>query len=235
MPITKVNNKTKTNNNVKKKMSNVKLDVFDIFGKKIEDLELDGNFFNIDCNEHVVYRAVNVYNANRRQAPAKTKNRSEVRGGGKKPWRQKGTGRARAGSIRSPIFRGGGVVFGPRGNQNFKIKQNKKEYLLALSSAISDKIRNGNVKIIKDFDAKILEKKTKKMVDVLKNFNIRNSEKILFVTKEKDEKISLISRNIKNLKVISVDMINVFDILKFNYLLITNKAIETLGNKNIRK
>ena len=153
-------------NNVKK---NIVLDIFDISGKKINNLELNGNFFNVNENEHAVYRAVNVYNANKRQAPAKTKNRSEVRGGGKKPWRQKGTGRARAGSIRSPIFRGGGVVFGPRGNQNFKLKQNKKEYLLALSSVISEKIKEGNFIIIKGSDVKNIEKdRTKRIVEILK-------------------------------------------------------------------
>ena len=216
-------------NNVKK---NIVLDIFDISGKKINNLELNGNFFNVNENEHAVYRAVNVYNANKRQAPAKTKNRSEVRGGGKKPWRQKGTGRARAGSIRSPIFRGGGVVFGPRGNQNFKLKQNKKEYLLALSSVISEKIKEGNFIIIKGSDVKNIEKdRTKRIVEILKNFNIEKNKKILFIIKEKDEKLFLISRNIKKLKIISVEMINVFDVLNFNYLFITDEAVKILGSR----
>ena len=189
-------------------------DVFDISGKKIEDLKIESDIFNTKINNHAVLRSVNVYNANKRQATAKTKNRSEVRGGGKKPWRQKGTGRARAGSIRSPIFRGGGVVFGPRGNQNYKIKQNKKEYTLALKSALVDKINEGKIIVIKE-----------------KEINIQKKEKILFVVNEFNKKTELSFRNISNLKLIIINNINVFDILNCNYLFITDEALKNIVNK----
>ncbi|MBP5301529.1 MAG: 50S ribosomal protein L4 [Bacilli bacterium] len=208
-------------------------DVFSISGQKIESIDVKESFLNVkDINEHAVYRAVNVYNANKRQATAKTKNRSEVRGGGKKPWRQKGTGRARAGSIRSPIWRGGGIIFGPRGNQNFKLKQNKKEYLLALKSAIIGKINSEYVRIIKESEMQSgNNKKTKEVVKILKNFNIKKKDSVLFVMGKYNEKLFLISKNISNLKMIDVSNINVFDILKFKYLFITEKSMKSLENR----
>ena len=131
---------------------NVILSVIDLTGKEVEKVELSNEVFAIEPNTQVMFDAVQVYQANLRQATAKTKKRSEVSGGGKKPWRQKGTGRARAGSTRSPLWRHGGIVFGPTGVQNFKLAQNKKEHKLALKSALSLKVANNGLIVVKDLN-----------------------------------------------------------------------------------
>ena len=162
-------------------MENIELKVLSQTGKEVSTITLDKEVFGVEVNEQVMFDAVMTYLANRRQATAKTKKRHEVSGGGKKPFRQKGTGRARAGSSRSPIWVGGGTVFGPDGNQNFKIKQNKKEHKLALKSALTKQVNNLVV-----LDNLTVEGKTKEVVSVLKALNIANN-KVLLVSE--DEKV----------------------------------------------
>lgn len=186
-------------------MENIELKVLSQTGKEVSTITLDKEVFGVEVNEQVMFDAVMTYLANRRQATAKTKKRHEVSGGGKKPFRQKGTGRARAGSSRSPIWVGGGTVFGPDGNQNFKIKQNKKEHKLALKSALTKQVNNLVV-----LDNLTVEGKTKEVVDVLKALNIANN-KVLLVSE--DEKVLQGSRNLNNVLVVSKNNISASTII----------------------
>ena len=186
-------------------MENIELKVLSQTGKEVSTITLDKEVFGVEVNEQVMFDAVMTYLANRRQATAKTKKRHEVSGGGKKPFRQKGTGRARAGSSRSPIWVGGGTVFGPDGNQNFKIKQNKKEHKLALRSALTKQVNNLVV-----LDNLTVEGKTKEVVSVLKALNIANN-KVLLVSE--DEKVLQGTRNLNNVLVVSKNNISVYDLL----------------------
>ena len=183
-----------------------KIDVIDMKGKKVSDLELADSIFGIKPNEAIVHSVLVNYLANQRQGTQSTKTRAEVRGGGKKPWRQKGTGRARAGSTRSPIWVGGGTVFGPSGIQNFKVKQNKKEHDLALKGALSLKAKKDMV-VLNSLE---VSGKTKEIVNVLKTFKLED-EKTLVVTS--DEKVLQGSNNIPSLILRSVINISVYDFM----------------------
>ena len=173
-------------------------------------------------NEHLVHMAVLQQLANKRQGTQKAKTRSEVRGGGRKPWRQKGTGHARQGSIRAPQWKGGGVVFAPT-PRDYSFKLNKKEKRLALKSALTSRV-NENKLIVVD-GLKMDEIKTKKMVGVL---NALNTQKALIVLNEKDENLYLSARNIPNVKVSLTNTINVYDILKYNTLILAKDAVSTI-------
>ena len=201
-------------------MENIELKVLSQTGKEVSTITLDKEVFGVEVNEHVMFDAVMTYLANRRQATAKTKKRHEVSGGGKKPFRQKGTGRARAGSSRSPIWVGGGTVFGPDGNQNFKIKQNKKEHKLALKSALTKQVNNLVV-----LDNLTVEGKTKEVVDVLKALNIANN-KVLLVSE--DEKVLQGSRNLNNVLVVSKNNISVYDLLNSETLIMVEADVKEL-------
>ena len=186
-------------------MANINLKVYSQTGAEVSTIKLDKEVFGVEVNEQVMFDAVMTYLANRRQATAKTKKRHEVSGGGKKPFRQKGTGRARAGSTRSPIWVGGGTVFGPDGNQNYTIKQNKKEHKLALKSALTTKVK----------DLVVLDKlevagKTKDIVAVLKAFNM-NESKVMLVSE--DENVLQGAANLGNVIVVNKDNISVYDLL----------------------
>jgi len=196
------------------------VEVVDTTGKKVSDIELNSNIFNAKVNDHAIYEAVKLYNANKRQATAKTKKRSEVSGGGKKPWRQKGTGRARAGSTRSPIWVGGGTVFGPKGVQNFKIEQNRKAHDLALRSALTLKAKKGLI-VLDDIKAK----KAKEMSNILKALKVT---KALIVVDASSKDLKNATNNIKNIILVDVKHINVYDIMNANHLLITTKALKAL-------
>ena len=199
-------------------MENIELKVLSQTGKEVSTITLDKEVFGVEVNEQVMFDAVMTYLANRRQATAKTKKRHEVSGGGKKPFRQKGTGRARAGSSRSPIWVGGGTVFGPDGNQNFKIKQNKKEHKLALKSALTKQVNNLVV-----LDNLTVEGKTKEVVDVLKALNIANN-KVLLVSE--DEKVLQGSRNLNNVLVVSKNNISVYDLLNSETLVMVEADVK---------
>ena len=201
-------------------MENIELKVLSQTGKEVSTITLDKEVFGVEVNEQVMFDAVMTYLANRRQATAKTKKRHEVSGSGKKPFRQKGTGRARAGSSRSPIWVGGGTVFGPDGNQNFKIKQNKKEHKLALKSALTKQVNNLVV-----LDNLTVEGKTKEVVDVLKALNIANN-KVLLVSE--DEKVLQGSRNLNNVLVVSKNNISVYDLLNSETLIMVEADVKEL-------
>ena len=201
-------------------MENIELKVLSQTGKEVSTITLDKEVFGVEVNEQVMFDAVMTYLANRRQATAKTKKRHEVSGGGKKPFRQKGTGRARAGSSRSPIWVGGGTVFGPDGNQNFKIKQNKKEHKLALKSALTKQVNNLVV-----LDNLAVEGKTKEVVSVLKALNIANN-KVLLVSE--DEKVLQGSRNLNNVLVVSKNNISVYDLLNSETLIMVEADVKEL-------
>lgn len=201
-------------------MENIELKVLSQTGKEVSTITLDKEVFGVEVNEQVMFDAVMTYLANRRQATAKTKKRHEVSGGGKKPFRQKGTGRARAGSSRSPIWVGGGTVFGPDGNQNFKIKQNKKEHKLALKSALTKQVNNLVV-----LDNLTVEGKTKEVISVLKALNIANN-KVLLVSE--DEKVLQGTRNLNNVLVVSKNNISVYDLLNSETLVMVEADVKEL-------
>ena len=193
-------------------MAEMNLKVYSQDGNEVSTLSVSKEVFGVEVNEQVMFDAVMTYLANRRQATAKTKNRSEVSGGGKKPWRQKGTGRARAGSTRSPIWVGGGKIFTPTGNQNYKIKQNKKEHELALKSALSLKAKKDLIVL----DKLSVNGKTKEVVAMLNVFKVAD-EKTLLVTS--DSFVLQGSNNIENVLTRSVENISVYDLLNSSKLI----------------
>ena len=193
-------------------MAEMNLKVYSQDGNEVSTLTVSKEVFGVEVNEQVMFDAVMTYLANKRQATAKTKNRSEVSGGGKKPWRQKGTGRARAGSTRSPIWVGGGKIFTPTGNQNYKIKQNKKEHELALKSALTLKAKNDLIVL----DKLSVSGKTKDVVAMLNAFKVAD-EKTLLVTS--DSLVLQGSNNIENVLTRSVENISVYDLLNSNKLI----------------
>lgn len=202
------------------------MDVLNQTGAKVEEVELNKNVFGVKPNENVVYDAIQVYMANSRQATAKTKKRDEVSGGGRKPWRQKGTGRARQGSTRSPQWRGGGVVFGPTGVQNFTIKQNKKEYQLALKSVLSEKVKNNDLVILNEI--KCEKPQTKAIAEMLKTLNTKN--KTLFVVSEDSVNYEalLSMSNLPNVLVLFADEVNVYDVVNSDSVVMTLDAVKSI-------
>ena len=191
-------------------------------GEKIKDIKLDDNIWGITPNDQVIYDAIVLQMAALRQGTHSTKNRSEVSGGGRKPWRQKGTGNARQGSIRAPHFVGGGVVFGPNLNRNYTKKMNRKERRLALRSALTYKASEKNVIVVDNFDANT--NKTKDMLKVLEELNVLG--KTLIVTTELTENLILSTRNIKRVKLILANELNTYDVVNYEKLIITKDALE---------
>ncbi|MBQ9266164.1 MAG: 50S ribosomal protein L4 [Bacilli bacterium] len=201
--------------------TNVKVKVYSQDGQEVSSVNLAKSVFAVEPNEQVMFDAVMVYQANSRQATAKTKKRFEVSGGGKKPYRQKGTGRARAGSTRSPIWVGGGTVFGPTGEQNFKIKQNKKAHALALKSALSLKLQKGLIVL----DELKVSGKTKEVVSVLKAFKADN-QKVLLVS---DDELVLQGANIvSNVTLRQVGNISVYDLLNNEVVILTKEDVKKI-------
>ncbi len=197
-----------------------KVALYDITGSQIGDVELRDDIFGVEINTHVMYEAVKNYLANQRQGTQSAKTRAEVRGGGRKPWRQKGTGRARQGSIRSPQWKGGGVVFAPK-PRDYSYKLPKKIKRLALKSALSSKVQDQEIIVV---DNLVLDRpKTKDMVKVLSNLNA--GKKTLLVIPERDENVILAARNIPGVKTAYVNTINVYDILNCDSFLITRDAV----------
>ncbi|NLY08382.1 MAG: 50S ribosomal protein L4 [Tissierellia bacterium] len=202
-------------------MANIK--VLNMEGKEVEELSLNDDFFDIEVNEHAVYLVVKNILANRRQGTQSAKTRAEVRGGGRKPWRQKGTGRARQGSIRSPQWRGGGVVFAPK-PRSYRYTTPKKVRRLALKSVLTSKLRDGEIIVLDQLN--IEAPKTKDMVKVLKA--VGADEKALIVTKGADNNVALSVRNLPLSHSAMVETINVYDLLKYNSLVITKEAIQAI-------
>ena len=196
--------------------------VVDYAGNKVEEITLPGDLFNADVNEVVIQRAVRVDLSNRRVDTAHTLTRDIVHGSNRKPWRQKGTGRARAGTANSPVWRHGGVVHGPNGEQNHTLKMNKREHYIALTSALSDKAKNGNIIVL---DEKGFEShKTKDFVKALKAIGA-DKKKNLLVLSDLDENLLLASGNIPSVKVVFADNVSVYDILNAKKLILVKGVV----------
>ena len=199
----------------------VSVKVLNMSGEEVKKINLAASVFAVEPHKQAMFNAVQVEQANSRQATAKTKVRHEVSGGGKKPWRQKGTGRARAGSSRSPVWVGGGTVFGPVGNQSFTISQNKKEHQLALRSALS--LKTPADLVVVD-EIKFAEKKTKNFVNMLKA--LKSEVKTLVVVTEIDENLFASVRNVAYAKVVTTDNLSVYDLLNADKLVASEAAIK---------
>ena len=197
-----------------------KVTVYDMGGNKVDEIELSEAIFGIEPHEHVLHDAVVMQQASQRRGTHAVKNRSEVRGGGRKPWRQKGTGRARHGSIRSPIWVGGGVAFGPT-PRSYAYKLPKKVRRLAIKSALSSKVRSEELVVL---DQLTLEKpKTREMVQILKNLGA--DKKALVVGNSRDDVVYLSARNLPGVKVIGTDGLNVLDVLRHDKVIFTRDAV----------
>ena len=196
--------------------------VYNMEGKEVGKIDLNDSIFGVEINEHLVHMAVVQHLANLRQGTQKAKTRAEVSGGGRKPWRQKGTGHARQGSTRSPQWTHGGVVFAPV-PRDYSFKLNKKEKRLALKSALTSKVADGSLKVIEEL--KFDEIKTKKFAEVMKNLEAKNA---LVVINENDKNVVLSARNIPDAKTILTGNMNVYDIMKAGTLVLTKDAVSTI-------
>ncbi|MGN1314614.1 MAG: 50S ribosomal protein L4 [Lachnospiraceae bacterium] len=197
--------------------------VYNMEGKEVGTIELNDSVFGVEVNEHLVHMAVVQQLANKRQGTQKAKTRSEVSGGGRKPWRQKGTGHARQGSIRAPQWKGGGVVFAPV-PRDYSFKLNKKEKRAALKSVLTDKVANGNLVVVDEF--KFDEIKTKNFVTMLNNLKV--DSKALVVVGENDKNAALSARNIPTVKTSLTNTINVYDIINANKLIVSKDVVKTI-------
>ena len=201
-------------------MANVS--VYNIEGKEVGSIELNDAVFGVEVNEHLVHMAVLQQLANNRQGTQSAKTRSEVSGGGRKPWRQKGTGHARQGSTRAPQWTGGGIVFAPK-PRDYSFKMNKKEKRIALLSALSSKVAESKIVVLDEF--KLDEIKTKKFVEVMNNLKVENA---LVVLEGENKNVVLSGRNIPSVKVTATNEINTYDVLKYTTLVVTKAAVEKL-------
>ena len=197
-------------------------DVFDIERKKVSQVDLNDAVFGAEVNEAIIYDVVKMQLASRRSGTASTKTRSDVSGGGKKPWRQKGTGRARAGTTRSPIWRGGGIVFGPH-PRDYSYSIPKKVRKKAVISALSMKFRDNKMLILKDFPMEKISTRVFKSV-----FDLFSLKKALFVLDENNEVLLKSSRNMKNVKMIRSEGINVYDILNHDHLILLEPSVKKI-------
>ncbi len=200
-----------------------KIDVYNIEGKKVSDIELADSVFGIEPNEKIVHSVLVNYLANQRQGTANTKTRAEVSGGGRKPWKQKGTGRARQGSIRAPQWFKGGIALGPK-PRDYRYTVNKKERRLAIRSVLSSKVLENNLVVVDSLAFN--EIKTKNMVNALTNLKVEG--KTLIVLPEKNENVQKSARNIEGVKTSLVNTINVYDLLKYNKLVLTIDSVKNL-------
>jgi len=199
------------------------VEVLNMNGEKIDSLELDEKIFNININKSAMHMVVVQYLANQRQGTKSAKTRAEVRGGGRKPWRQKGTGRARQGSIRSPQWRGGGVVFAPK-PRDYSFKVNKKIKRLALKSALSVKFQENKIIVLDKLEFTRIKTKDFKQVMT----NIKLDSKGLVVINNNDKNVILSARNLPDVKTTDANIINVYDILKYDKLIITRDAVNKI-------
>jgi large subunit ribosomal protein L4 len=200
-------------------------EVFNTENKKVGEVELNEALFGLEVKKHILHDVVKMQLANRRSGAACTKTRTEVRGGGKKPYRQKGTGRARAGTNRSPLWRGGGVVFGPK-PRDYSYKLPKKVRKLGVRMALSSRFSENNMLVLEGFDLSAI--KTKQFVEVMKKLNIENG---LIVIPERNENLEKSSRNVKGYKVIQADGLNVYDILLHRHLVLLQSCLGQLEKR----
>ena len=196
--------------------------VYNMEGNEVGTMELNDAVFGVEVNEHLVHLAVVRQLANNRQGTQKAKTRSEVSGGGRKPWRQKGTGHARQGSIRAPQWTGGGVVFAPV-PRDYEVKMNKKERRAALKSALTSKVQENKLVVVDSLA--LAEAKTKEMQKVLTNLK---ADKALVVTADDDQKVVLSARNIADVQTATVNTINVYDVMKYNTVVVTKDAVASI-------
>ena len=199
-----------------------KVAVYNMEGKEVDKIELNDSIFGVEVNEHLVHMAVLQQLANNRQGTQKAKTRSEVRGGGRKPWRQKGTGHARQGSTRAPQWTGGGVVFAPV-PRDYSFKMNKKEKRAALKSALTSRVVENKLVVVDEL--KLDEIKTKKFAEVLNNLKV---EKALVVLNDMDKNVIASAANIPTVKTAQTNELNVFDVLKYDTVVVTKAAVATI-------
>ncbi|MGC9049086.1 MAG: 50S ribosomal protein L4 [Patescibacteria group bacterium] len=205
------------------------ISVYNQLGEKVGTVRLSTEVFGVKPKVELIQSVVTAMLANLRKPWAHTKTRGEVRGGGRKPWRQKGTGRARAGSIRSPLWRGGGVIFGPRKERNYTQKINKKVRRKALLMTLSDKAMDKKIIVLDEI--KLENKKTKEFSQILQKLPVK-AKKYLFIYQPKKEKeLTRAARNISNLKILSIENLNLLDILKYDYLLTTKETLKEIEKK----
>ncbi len=205
----------------------MKTTVYNLNGEKIGEIELSEAVFGAESNNNLLHQVYVSISSNRRVAIAHTKDRGDVVGSGKKPWKQKGTGRARTGSVKNPIWRKGGTIFGPSKDRNFKKKINRKAKRVALRIALSEKLRSGNLTVVDRIELK--DKKTAEMAKALKNLKLEGS--ILLNLADKEREMYLFARNIKGVSCIPVDILNVFDILNHKNLILSKDSVEYLEKK----
>lgn len=202
----------------------VEVNVHAIDGKKIGEIELNNDLFDAKINKHVVHQIVKRYLAGKRRGTASTKNRSEVSGGGKKPWKQKGTGRARAGSIRSPLWVGGGIIFGPE-NRDYSYPIPKKMRMVALKSILSDKAKNNNIIVLDNLELK--EGKTKEIINIFNNLNL-DGNKVLIVIDKEDDLIKRAVSNLEGAMVITANKINAYELINYKKIIVTKDALKVI-------
>ncbi len=202
-------------------MANVS--VYNMEGSEVDKIDLNDKVFAVEVNEHLMHMAVTLQLANKRQGTQKAKTRSEVSGGGKKPWRQKGTGHARQGSIRAPQWKGGGIVFAPT-PRSYSFKMNKKEKAGAMKSALTSRVNEEKFLVMDSL--KFDEIKTKKMVNVLDALKVKKA--LVILDGEDNANVALSTRNIKNVKAVTANAINVYDILKYETVIITKNAVSKI-------
>ncbi len=202
--------------------------IYNQSGEKIGETKLSTQVFGIKSKPGLIHQVVLAMQANLRKPWAHTKTRGEVRGGGRKPWRQKGTGRARAGSIRSPLWRGGGIIFGPRKERSYKKKINKKIKKLALLMVLSDKCQTKKIIVLDEI--KLPEIKTKKFKKIIDQLPVKD-KKTIFLYQKKEQLLVRAARNITNLKTLSIENLNVLNLLKYEYLLITKETLKRLEKR----
>ncbi|MBT4495259.1 50S ribosomal protein L4 [bacterium] len=198
-----------------------KVQVYNLNGEKVKEIDLNPDIFAIDVKPEVVQQVVVAQMANSREAIAHTKGRSEKRGGGRKPWKQKGTGRARHGSVRSPLWTGGGVTFGPTKFRNFKQRINKKVRQKAIYMALSDKVNNNSLILVEDLN--IPEAKTKSLIEVLNKLPLKD-KKVLLVLDKKNENIVRGASNLPTVMTLPLKSLNVVDLLKYEFVLMPENA-----------
>ncbi len=205
----------------------MKIAVYNLKGERVEDMEVSENVFGVPSNNSLLHQVYVAISSNKRVAVAHTKDRSEVAGSGRKPWKQKGTGRARTGSVKNPIWRKGGTIFGPSKDRNFKKKINKKAKHKAIKIALSEKVRNNKFIVVDNFE--IEEKKTKSVAKMLSNLKMNGTILLNLTDKEKD--LYLYARNITKLTCLPISILNVFDILNNKNLVLSKDAVAYLEKK----
>lgn len=194
-------------------------------GEEVGNVDLDLAVAQGENASHIVHRALVRQMGNARQGTASTKTRAEVRGGGRKPWRQKGTGRARAGSIRSPLWRGGGVIFGPK-PRDYHTKMNRKERRLALRTAFQSRI--DNLIVVEDFAENLQRPRTKDLIEAIGRWGVQAGSKILLIVEQREENVELSARNVPDIKLITAGNLNIYDLLAADYILVTASALDSI-------